>query len=398
MSEFDYDLPEERIAQHPLPERDKSKLLVYRNGEVSSAVFGNIYSYIPDDSLLVFNNTRVVRARLLFRRKSGAPVEIFCLEPLTPGDYEQSFASKVPVEWKCLIGNLKKWKKETLKMAFNKGRKEHFLTADYIGEEEEAWRIRFSWNSHELAFAEVMEAAGHIPLPPYITREDSEEDITRYQTVYSTVKGSVAAPTAGLHFTQALLDNLQEKGVKRTELTLHVGAGTFQPVKTKGISGHEMHAEHFFVTRETIELLLDNHNKIIAVGTTTCRTLESLYWLGVKVINEGLSVTENLFLDQWYPYTHVSVNISIRRSIEALLKQMSINKIEFITASTRAIIVPGYDFKMISGLITNFHQPKSTLLLLVSAWTGENWKKIYRYALDNNFRFLSYGDTSLLFR
>lgn len=340
MREFDYDLPDDRIAQHPVPERDKSKLLVYKNGGISSVAFDTIGRYIPSGSLLVFNNTRVVRARLLFRKKSGAPVEIFCLEPLSPAGYEQSFGSRNPVEWKCLIGNLKKLKNENLKMVFSSGGKEHCLAADYLGEENDAWRIRFCWNSPGLSFGQVLEAAGHIPLPPYINREDSADDGIRYQTVYSSVKGSVAAPTAGLHFSQDLLARLREKGILQTELTLHVGAGTFQPVKTGVISGHEMHAEHFFVSKKTIELLLENLGSIIAVGTTTCRTLESLYWLGIRVINEGISVAGELFLDQWYPYGHPAGNISASQSIEALLRQMTIQNTQFLAASTRIIIVP----------------------------------------------------------
>jgi S-adenosylmethionine:tRNA ribosyltransferase-isomerase len=395
-TDFDYELPENRIAQYPVKKRDNSKLLLYNGKTISSDLFRNLDRYIPADSLLVFNNTRVIRARLLFRKKSGAQIEIFCLEPLSPPDYETSFASKSPVEWKCIIGNLKKWKTGAVSLKFRPGDTEYELCAEKICPEGEAWRIRFNWNSTRLSFSEVIETSGHIPLPPYISRENEKEDDSRYQTVYSSVKGSVAAPTAGLHFTQDLLDRLPEKGVKSVNVTLHVGAGTFQQVRARHISDHKMHCEHFSVTKETIGELLENHGRIIAVGTTSVRTLESLYWLGVKTADGSISNLNDLQIDQWEPY-HNDRGIAVEKALTALSDLMTRHNCQTISASTKIIIIPGYKFRMITGMITNFHQPRSTLLLLISAWTGSDWHKIYSYALEKNFRFLSYGDSSLLF-
>ena len=397
ISDYYYDLPEDRIAQHPARERDKSKLLIFDGKNISSDIFTNLDSHIPQHSLLVFNNTRVIRARLLFRKKSGAIIEIFCLEPLAPSVYEKSFTSKGPVEWKCIIGNLRKWKTGTLTLEVTVNKKVLQISAEKVSHEADALRIRFSWNNPDFSFVEVIEAAGHIPLPPYITREDDKDDIIRYQTVYSAVNGSVAAPTAGLHFTGELLQRLADKGIRRSDITLHVGAGTFQPVRSGSINDHEMHCEHFFVTAETIKDLIKYTGKMIAVGTTSVRTLESLYWLGVKVISNLTGNTNDLKVDQWEPYD-LSPEITVKESLNALLCLMHSKKLHAIRASTKILIVPGYQFRVISGMITNFHQPGSTLLLLVSAWTGRNWLKIYEYALKNGFRFLSYGDSSLLFR
>jgi S-adenosylmethionine:tRNA ribosyltransferase-isomerase len=397
IADYYYDLPEERIAQHPVRERDKSKLLIYDGKNISSDTFTNLDSHIPGQSLLVFNNTRVIRARLLFRKKSGALIEVFCLEPLAPSVYEESFASNGPVEWKCIIGNLKKWKTGTLNMEFHIMGKAYEILATKVRPEGDVWRIRFIWNNPELCFSDVIEVAGHIPLPPYITREDEQDDTIRYQTVYSTVNGSVAAPTAGLHFTEELIQRLLKKGIQKTGITLHVGAGTFQPVRTKYISDHEMHSEHFFITLKTLKYLNKHTGKIIAVGTTSVRTLESLYWLGVQSINNPRVNISDMKVDQWEPYDS-DPEISLPVSISALSTLMHDNKLSEIKASTKIIIVPGYKFRVINGMITNFHQPGSTLLLLISAWTGKNWLKIYDYALKNGFRFLSYGDSSLLFR
>lgn len=393
---YDYDLPEERIAQYPVRDRDASKLLLFDGHNISSDIFRNIDRYIPSDSLLVFNNTKVIRARLLFQKKSGAGIEILCLEPLTPTSYEMSFASNSPVEWKCIIGNLKKWKSGVLSLKFNHNQKEHELQAERICAEGESWRIRFSWNEDNLSFSEVIEASGHTPLPPYITREDEEEDSERYQTIYSAVRGSVAAPTAGLHFTEDVLKTLAGKGVKFADITLHVGAGTFQPVRAQDVSEHEMHCEHFFVTKDTIDGLIENHGRIIAVGTTSVRTLESLYWLGVKAINDTPLHMGNITIEQWEPYEK-DPDISVISSLNGLKGLMESNDVSVLHTSTKIIIIPGYKFRMIEGIITNFHQPRSTLLLLISAWTGNNWHRIYRFALENGFRFLSYGDSSLLF-
>jgi S-adenosylmethionine:tRNA ribosyltransferase-isomerase len=395
LNDYDYDLPSDRIAQYPVSERDMSQILVYKQGNISKDTFRNIDEYLPPDSLLVFNNSRVIRARILFRKESGASIEVLCLEPLSPSDYELSFSSQKPVEWKCIIGNLRKWKRNNITTSFEFSGIRYKLSAEKLQAEGDAWRVRFSWNSPEISFGEVINATGHMPLPPYINREDDVEDFTRYQTIYSSVKGSVAAPTAGLHFTEAVLEKIRNKGIKSIEVTLHVGAGTFQPVKSERISAHEMHCEHFFVTKECLELLLKYSGKIIPVGTTSVRTLESLYWLGVKlIINPALKISE-LSLGQWEPYL-TETNVSVKESIEALLDLMKERNINCLRASTSIIIIPGYNFRVINGMITNFHQPRSTLLLLVSAWVGKNWKEIYKFAFENKFRFLSYGDCSLL--
>lgn len=397
LDDYDYDLPEDRIAQYPVKERDMSKLLVYKEKNIFKDIFMNVDNYIQSDSLLVFNNTKVIKARILFRKSTGAAIEVLLLEPMLPLEYESSFESKGPVDWKCIIGNLKKWKSGNLTTSFFYKYQKYNLTAERICPEGEAWRIRFSWNSSMISFGELIEATGHIPLPPYINREDEALDNNRYQTVYSSINGSVAAPTAGLHFTNHIFENISKKGIKSVEVTLHVGAGTFQPIKVKNISDHEMHCEHFYIKRKTIETLLENQGKIIAVGTTSVRTLESLYWLGVKVI-VGTSVNTNEHtLGQWESYDLES-NITLKESLEALLKSMRSRNYYLIRASTSIMIIPGYKFRIINGMITNFHQPHSTLLLLVSAWIGESWKKVYKYAIDNNFRFLSYGDSSLLMR
>ena len=398
INDYDYDLPEDRIAQYPVGERDESKLLVFKNGKICQDIFRNINKHLPSGSLLVFNNTRVIRARLLFRKESGALIEILCLEPLSPSDYSLSFGSKEPVEWKCIIGNLKKWKSGTLMTTFKNGNDSVSLLAGKLGSEGEASRIKFSWNNKELCFAEVIEACGHIPLPPYINRDDENEDNIRYQTVYSKIDGSVAAPTAGLHFTGYVFNKLMSEGIKTAEITLHVGAGTFKPVKSKNIYEHEMHTEHFFTTRKTIKLLLENKERIIPVGTTSVRTLESLYWLGVKLLTDPVkSNDDEQTVTQWEAYS-MPQTISTSQALEAVLNFMLKNKLHTLQASTSILIKPGYKFRMTSGMITNFHQPRSTLLLLISAFTGESWKELYIFALENGFRFLSYGDSSLLLK
>jgi S-adenosylmethionine:tRNA ribosyltransferase-isomerase len=338
----------------------------------------------------------VIRARLLFRKETGASIEIFCLEPLFPADYEQSFGLKNPVEWKCIVGNLKKWKSGTIALTFVFKGEQHELTAEKVVPEGEAWRIRFSWKNESISFSDVTEAAGHIPLPPYVKRDDENEDNIRYQTVYSSIKGSVAAPTAGLHFTEKVLSSINTKGIKMADLTHHIGAGTFKPVKTKDISDHEMHCEHFFVTSEFIETLLSCSGRIIAVGTTSVRALESLYWLGSKIIKNKKDLIE-MNVEQWDPYLEDS-DISSGESLEALVAWMKRKGTGILHGSTTVMIVPGYRFRIINGMVTNFHQPASTLLLLISAYIGDNWKKIYSYALANRFRFLSFGDSTLLLR
>jgi S-adenosylmethionine:tRNA ribosyltransferase-isomerase len=397
INEFDYDLPDDRIAQYPVSERDRSQLLIYRNNTITIDTFNKIDEYIPADSLLIFNNTRVIRARILFRKKTGALIEVLCLEPFSPFDYVLSFSSKVPVEWKCIIGNLKKWKSGILETSFSYNGGSYSLFAERLKPEGEAWQIKFSWDCAGLTFGEVIEATGHIPLPPYINRKDEAEDLERYQTVYSRISGSVAAPTAGLHFTDEVFGKISARGIKKAELTLHVGAGTFKPVKAKNINEHEMHCEHFSIDAGTINLLLENQDKIIPVGTTSVRTLESLYWLGVKLIHNMPEKQTNLLLGQWEAYELPS-GVSVTESLTALLNLMKENNVKQIQAATSIMIVPGYQFRIANGIITNFHQPRSTLLLLISAWTGNRWREIYNFAIENRFRFLSYGDSSLLLK
>lgn len=397
LKEYNYNLPEDRIAQYPLEERDGSRLLLFKNGNISEDIFKNIDNHIPSGSLLVFNNTKVIRARLIFRKESGARIELLCLEPLSPGDYALSLSSKNSIEWKCLIGNIKKWKEKTISTTFSVNKKQFKLVAEKINPEGDAWRIRFSWDAGNLTFSEVIESSGHVPLPPYLNRPDEAQDIIRYQTIYSQVSGSVAAPTAGLHFTKEVLKKLMIKDIQTTNLTLHVGAGTFQPIKSDNILEHQMHSEHFFISIETIELILKNIGSVLAVGTTSVRTIESLYWIGLKLA-ENLTISpDDLYLGQWEAYSLKST-LKVSRSLETILSWMQRNKLGWLHVPTRIIIVPGYNFKIISGMVTNFHQPKSTLLLLVSAWIGADWKKIYSYALEHDFRFLSYGDSSLLLR
>ncbi len=397
LKEYDYNLPDKRIAQYPLKERDMSKLLIYNKGEISENLFSSIHEYLPSGSLIVFNNTKVIRARLNFRKESGTKIEVFCLEPSSPGDYVQSFISKNSVEWKCLVGNSKKWKNGVIFSFFIKNNKQSKLLAEKVSPEGDAWIIRFSWNAHDLTFGEVIEATGHVPLPPYLNRSDEPEDSVRYQTIYSQINGSVAAPTAGLHFTKEVFHSLMKKEIQTTQLTLHVGAGTFQPVKSVDILKHQMHSEHFFIEAEAIEMILKNLGSVVPAGTTSVRTIESLYWIGVKLKYNPLITPDELFLDQWEVYSMKS-SLTPWQSLETLLLWMQRNKLTHIHAPTRIIIIPGYGFKITCGIITNFHLPKSTLLLLISAWVGNDWKNIYKYALENDFRFLSYGDSSLLIR
>lgn len=397
LKDYDYALPHDRIAQYPVTERDLSRLLVYKDNQISKDIFRNISRYIPSDSLLVFNNTRVIRARLLFRKESGAAIEVLCFEPLAPAEYEASFGSRGPVEWKCIIGNLKKWKSGIIKTTYILKGKQYELTARKLEQDGDAWRIRFEWNSSGSSFGEIIDSAGRLPLPPYIERDAEPDDLNRYQTVYSSIRGSVAAPTAGLHFTKKMVERLRISGIAMTELTLHVGAGTFKPIKSESIADHEMHCEHFQVSIETLELLQKSEGKIIPVGTTSVRTLESLYWLGVKLRKDSSFIIKELSIGQWDPYKSVS-EITPGEAIESLHKYMKVNDLSVLHASTSIMIIPGYEFRILNGMITNFHQPMSTLLLLISAWVRDSWKEIYRYALENEFRFLSYGDCSILFR
>jgi S-adenosylmethionine:tRNA ribosyltransferase-isomerase len=397
LSEYDYDLPEDRIAQYPLSERDRSKLLIDKGGKLSSTLFYDLGKYIQPGTLLVFNNSKVIRARFLFQKESGARIEVFCIEPVSPAEYAGSFSSNGPVEWKCIIGNLKRWKSGLLCQNFEFNKKEVQLCSEKVSNEDDTWVIRFTWNDPSLIFSDILSAAGHVPLPPYIHREDEPEDGLRYQTVYSKINGSVAAPTAGLHFTPGILDKLSAGGILKTEITLHVGAGTFQPVREEQISDHPMHNEYFVVKRSAVESVINNLGKIVAVGTTSVRTLESLYWIGAKILRNRVLSDQDLSIDQWEPYRG-GANVSAEESLGAIVAIMDRYGWKALPASTKLMIIPGYRFMTVNGMITNFHQPRSTLLLLISAWLGDRWKEVYRYALENNFRFLSYGDSSLLLR
>jgi S-adenosylmethionine:tRNA ribosyltransferase-isomerase len=391
---YDYNLPEEKIAKYPLEQRDQSKLLVWKNGSITDNTFCNLPDLLPGNSLLVFNNTRVIRARLLFHKLTGATIEIFLLEPHSPSDYAQNFQQTNSCSWYCVVGNLKKWKSGQLIMPVPVNGQTVNLTAENTGNNTISQIICFTWDNSSVNFSDLIEAAGKIPIPPYLHRESEESDIVRYQTVYSKIKGSVAAPTAGLHFTDKVFESLKTHKIKVAETTLHVGAGTFQPVKSNEVSDHEMHTEHMVISRSFIEQLINHKGKIIAVGTTSVRILESLYWLGCKIIGQPTLPIDQLTVLQWEPYKQEN-EISKYDSLKALLGYMVHGNITYVNASTQIIIVPGYSFKITDGLITNFHQPKSTLLLLISAYVGEDWKTIYNHALNHNYRFLSYGDSNL---
>ncbi|NEW80946.1 MAG: S-adenosylmethionine:tRNA ribosyltransferase-isomerase [Mariniphaga sp.] len=396
ISDYTYALPEEQIATYALPDRDHSRLLIWKKGEIKDERFDHLPDYLPSDSMLVFNNTRVIRARLFFYKHTGARIEIFCLEPLDPVEYTQSFSKTDRCIWKCIVGNLKKWKDEVLVQTLEINGKQVFFKAEKIKESDSnAYEIKFSWDNPLLTFAEILEFTGNIPIPPYLHRESEEIDLTSYQTVYSKIKGSVAAPTAGLHFTEAVFEALKKKNISCEEVTLHVGAGTFQPVKSETIGGHEMHTEHFIVSRELIDQLASFEAKIIAVGTTSVRTLESLYFMGCKVITNPNIDIEQLPVNQWDPYDLPKLNYSRHEAFEALSAWLQERNLTELNSSTQIIILPGYTFSVIGGMVTNFHQPQSTLLLLIAAFLGDEWKRIYVHALSENYRFLSYGDSNL---
>ena len=406
ISDYTYDLPDERIAKFPMAERDHSKLLLYRKGEVGEDVFYNLPQYLPEGALMVMNNTRVIQARLHFRKETGALIEIFLLEPAMPRDYEQMFQQISRCQWLCLVGNQKKWiarhtstpgsKKDvalTREISI-KGTK-ITVTATHKGEVGTSQLIELEWTGN-VSFAEVIDVMGELPIPPYLNRETQESDKTTYQTVYSKIKGSVAAPTAGLHFTERVLSDIDACGIEREEVTLHVGAGTFRPVKSETIGDHPMHTEYIAVRRHTIERLLAHNGEAIAVGTTSVRTLESLYYMGLKVLQNPDIAEDQLHVNQWEPYDVQRSTFNVQRVLQALLDWMLRNELTVLHSSTQIIIAPGYDYKIVKMLITNFHQPQSTLLLLVSAFVHGDWHKIYDYALAHDFRFLSYGDSSLL--
>ena len=408
ISDYNYPLPDERIAKFPIAQRDHSKLLIYNKGEVSSDMFYNLPQYLPKGALMVFNNTKVIQARIHFRKETGALIEVFLLEPAEPSDYELMFQTTDHCAWYCLVGNLKKWKEGTLRREIEINGQTVAVTATRGPIHGTSHRIDFTWEvlstlhsplSTNLSFAEIIDAMGELPIPPYLNRETQESDKTTYQTVYSKIKGSVAAPTAGLHFTPEVLADLDAHGIKREELTLHVGAGTFKPVKSEEIEGHEMHTEYVSVRRDTIQKLIDHEGCAIAVGTTSVRTLESLYYMGLKVMRDPSLNEDQLHVAQWEPYGEVkSEKLEVRSvdALQALLDWMDARSLTVLHSSTQIIIAPGYDYHIVKMLVTNFHQPQSTLLLLVSAFVKGDWHKIYDYALSHDFRFLSYGDSSLL--
>lgn len=413
IADFDYPLPDEKIPKFPLKKRDGSKLLIYQKGKITADGFASLPAYLPQGALMVFNNTKVIQARMLFRKATGALIEIFLMEPAQPTDYELMFQTNGTCAWYCMVGNLKKWKEGVLTRSFEiKGEAVELLVSLNREKEDEVkaggtnhW-IDFQWNNEKVSFAEILDVIGQLPIPPYLNRETEESDKTTYQTVYSKIKGSVAAPTAGLHFTPEVLAAINAAGIEREELTLHVGAGTFKPVKSEEIEGHNMHTEYIVVRKETLHQLLHHNCQAIAVGTTSVRTLESLYYMGAKLEVEKNLTEADLHVKQWEPYDYKYNNeglaiikgepFTTQKAIENLLTFLEQNHLPALHTGTQIIIAPGFRYKIVQMLVTNFHQPQSTLLLLVSAFIGEDWRKVYDYALNHNFRFLSYGDSSLL--
>lgn len=411
ISDYNYDLPDSRIAKFPVSPRDTSKLLVYRHGEISDDIFYNLPKYLPQKSLMVFNNTKVIQARMHFRKETGALIEVFLMEPAAPTDYELMFQTRGECSWLCMVGNLKKWKEGSLVRTFDvAGSTINFkatMRRDIIDAKSGGtnYWVDFAWDNPQVSFAEILDAVGELPIPPYLNRETQDSDKTTYQTVYSKIKGSVAAPTAGLHFTDKVLAAIDAAGIRREELTLHVGAGTFKPVKSEEIDGHTMHTEYVCVRRDTLQTLLDYDCCAIAVGTTSVRTLESLYYMGVKLEANPDAAEEDLHVCQWEPYekadgTPVGGNlidgITPQKAISNIIAWLDKNNLKTLHSSTQIIIAPGYEYKIVKVLVTNFHQPQSTLLLLVSAFLKGDWRNVYDYALSHDFRFLSYGDSSIL--
>lgn len=415
--DYNYPLPDERIAKFPLAERDSSKLLIYDKGEVKEDVFTSLPNYLPSGALMVFNNTKVIQARLHFRKAQsqegvqGALIEVFCLEPAVPNDYQLNFSQKGCVQWYCLVGNLKKWKEGKLVREIDMPNGDKVaLACERKGIHGTSHIVEFTWDG-SYTWAELLDAVGELPIPPYLNRKTEESDKKTYQTVYSKIKGSVAAPTAGLHFTERVLRALDEAGIEREELTLHVGAGTFKPVKSEEIGGHDMHTEHIAVRKETIEKLIAHNGEAIAVGTTSVRTLESLYYMGVMAspqpskgacwrMEDETGDAEELHVKQWMPYEYAEAmgdkQMSTVEALQSLLDYMNRHNLDVLQSSTQIIIAPSYKYHIVRRMVTNFHQPQSTLLLLVSAFLNGDWHKVYDYALSHDFRFLSYGDSSLL--
>lgn len=399
---YDYELPDERIAKFPLSQRDRSRLLIYNCGEVREDLFTSLSDYIPKGSLMIFNNTRVIQARMRFRKEptmggkvQGAWIEIFLLEPAGPNDYALIFQQTGRCSWYCLIGNQKRWKGEPLRKIFEVNNERVVLTAHCVQMPGERQKVEFEWNNENVTFSEIIEIVGVIPIPPYLNRESTESDKSSYQTIYSRINGSVAAPTAGLHFTEDVLASLDNKGVEREELTLHVGAGTFKPIKSGEVSGHAMHAEYIEVKKEIIEKLIEHGGKAVAVGTTTVRTLESLYYIGLFLSKNFDVSQDSIVVEQWIPYTTYK-QLTAVDALKQIIRYLEKNSMDTLHATTQIIIVPGYKFQIVKMMVTNFHQPRSTLLLLVSAFVKGDWRKIYHFAISRKFRFLSYGDSSLL--
>lgn len=403
ISEFDYNLLDDKIAKYPLLERDLSKLLIYRNSNICCDRFYNLLDHLPSDSLLLFNNTRVIHARLLFKKKSGADIEIFCLAPNSPEEYEANFIQRGSCSWNCMVGNAKRWRDEELSMEVSINGVVVTLKAEKLNRSGNGTVVQFKWNNDMFTFSELLEVAGSLPIPPYLKRAAEKKDDKTYQTVYSYVDGSVAAPTAGLHFTPKLMEQIRSKGLNSAEVTLHVGAGTFRPIKSSAIVDHQMHSEFISLPKNTIEKILNHQGKLIVIGTTSMRAVESLYYIGSKLMAKPERDRLELGVDQWEPYLgEYSMNsgwrVEPKKVLSFLLEQMEKRGEEELTAATSLLIAPGFKFNFSDALITNFHQPKSSLLLLVAAFVGEEWRKIYSYAVKNDFRFLSYGDSSLLWR
>jgi S-adenosylmethionine:tRNA ribosyltransferase-isomerase len=394
---YRYELPKDKIALFPASPRDQSKLLIYKQGEITEDVFQSLADYVPEGALMVFNQTKVIRARLIFQTATGAQVEIFCLEPVGGGEQVTALSATGQVQWKCFVGNAKRWKQEVLTLVLDQAPVFVVLSAALIEKKEDYYTVQFSWMPEELSWAEILDLSGKMPLPPYIKREASSIDEDAYQTVYAKIKGSVAAPTAGLHFTDNVLSELKRHSVQLAYTTLHVGAGTFKPIKSNSIEAHEMHEEELVIEKTFVQQLLANSGKpLVAVGTTSVRCLESLYWIAVK-IKAGAHTVSEMNVQQWDPY-NLSTSLKSEEALEILLQWFERNEVHRVSIKTAILIVPGYQFQFVNLLITNFHQPESTLMLLVAAFSGSNWGKIYQYALENDFRFLSYGDSSLLYR
>jgi S-adenosylmethionine:tRNA ribosyltransferase-isomerase len=397
IKDFTYELPDELIAKHPLTERDSSKLLIYKDGTITQDIYKHLDEHLIPQTLLLFNNTKVIEARIFFTKSTGGVIEIFCLEPAQNKELTNAMLSKGKVLWNCLVGGAAKWKEPVLEKKIELGHETIHLFAQIVERLPDCFVIEFSWHSSQHTFAEVLHHAGVLPLPPYLNRKAEQEDYERYQTVYAKEEGSVAAPTAGLHFTESLLTKIKNKGIYTEQVTLHVGAGTFKPVKTENLKDHEMHKEWIQVNKTTIDHILNYHPKdVIPVGTTSFRTLESLYWMGLKAFYNPGSTIEELEVKQWDAYELKHEQVSTEQALQALIGWMNDHELEQLVCHTQLLAAPGYTVKIADGLITNFHQPNSTLLLLVAAMAGEDWRTIYDYALANNFRFLSYGDGSLI--